>query len=100
MWCVAQEIYYIYFHGGLILFLLSINVPLNKLLILICLFVCLAWFCFLVFVIRWEIKAQVKGGGEVEEKRHEDCRGFILGVRKVSCMYLSAEIVNLKWVAG
>lgn len=50
----------------------------------------------MVFVIGWEIKAQVKGGGEVERSRHEDCRGFFLAVRKVPCKYLSAEIVNLK----
>lgn len=97
MGCVAQEIYCIYFHGGLILFLLSINVLLNKILILI---FCLVWFWFLVFVVRWEIKGQVKGGGEIEGRRHEDCRGFILRVRKVPCRYLSAEIVNLKWGAG
>lgn len=60
-------------------------------------FVCLVWFCFLVSVIRWEIKAQVKGGGEVEGSRHEDCRDFILRVRKMPCRYFSAEIVNLKW---
>lgn len=44
VWCVALEIYCIYFHGYLILFLLSINVPLNKILILIVWLVGLVWF--------------------------------------------------------
>lgn len=30
VWCVAQEIYCIFFHGGLILFLLSVNFPFKK----------------------------------------------------------------------
>lgn len=53
--CVAQEIY---FHGGLILFLLSINVPLNKILILI--------FCLvgLVLVFGFYYKKGNKRSGE------------------------------------
>lgn len=49
----------IFFYIGLILFLLSINFPFNKTLLLI------------IFFIRQEIEAQVKGEGEVEDSKHE-----------------------------
>lgn len=74
-----------FFYGGLILFILSVNVPFNRTLILI------------FFLMRQEIEAQVKGEGEVEKSRHEGCRDFIVSVKKVPYRYLSTEIVNLKW---
>lgn len=61
--CCARDLL-CFFHGGLILSLRSENFPFSKTLLLI------------IFFIRWEIEAQVKGEEEVEESRHEGCMDF------------------------